>query len=88
MGGSTSKSTGTINETRGLVDNAVLKECVVMFSTTSCKYCEKAKTALTNLGIKFNVIELDLQGSNGFTYSKELEIKTGARTVRKNTNTI
>ena len=82
MGGSTSKSTGNIVENRGLVDNAILNECVVVFSTTSCKYCDKAKTVLSNLGIKFKAIELDLQGINSFKYTKELQTKTGARTVR------
>ena len=82
MGGSTSKSPRNMNENRGLVDSAILDECVVVFSTTSCKYCDKAKTVLSKLGIKFKVIELDLQGMNGFKYTKELEKKTGARTVR------
>ena len=82
MGGSASKDAVNTNESKSLVDNAIINDCVVMFSTTTCKYCEMAKTSMTNLGIKFKVIELDLQGSNGFKYSKELSSKTGARTVR------
>ena len=81
MGGSNSAPTRNAIENRGLVDSAILTNCVVVFSTTSCKFCDKAKTVLTNLGIRFKVIELDLEGKNSFKYSKELESKTGARTV-------
>lgn len=81
MGGNASKNITNANEAKGPVDSAILSDCVVMFSTTTCRYCEMAKTSLTNLGIRFKVIELDLQGKNGFKYSKELSSKTGARTV-------
>ena len=81
MGGSNSAPTKNIRESHGLVDSAILSNCVVVFSTTSCKFCDKAKTVLTNLGIRFKVIELDLEGINSFKYSKELQSKTGALTV-------
>ena len=63
------------------VEGAILSNCVVMFSTTTCKFCEKAKLSLANLGVRYKVIELDLLGKNSFVYSKELSLKTGVRTV-------
>ena len=48
------------------VDSAILENCVVMFSTTSCKYCNKAKQSLTDFGVSFKVVELDLLGRNSF----------------------
>ncbi|XP_065051321.1 glutaredoxin-2, mitochondrial-like [Rhopilema esculentum] len=63
------------------VEGAILSNCVVMFSTTTCKFCEKAKLSLANLGVRYKVIELDLLGKNSFIYSKELSLKTGVRTV-------
>lgn len=81
MGGNTSKNTLNVTKTNGLVDTAIINDCVVMFSTTTCKYCNMAKTSLTSMGVNFKVIELDLQGKNSFKYSKELSSITGVRTV-------
>eukprot|EP00112_Aurelia_sp_Birch-Aquarium-sp1_P017808 Seg417.9 transcript_id=Seg417.9/GoldUCD/mRNA.D3Y31 product="Glutaredoxin-2 mitochondrial" protein_id=Seg417.9/GoldUCD/D3Y31 len=85
MGGSFSNTNRNISpaERKDLsaVDTAILENCVVMFSTTSCKYCNKAKQSLTDFGVRFKVVELDLLGRNSFKVSSELSLKTGQRTV-------
>ena len=87
MGGSFSNTNSNITpglERKDLsaVDSAILENCVVMFSTTSCKYCNKAKQSLTDFGVRFKVVELDLLGRNSFKVSSELSLKTGQRTVK------
>ena len=87
MGGSFSNTNRNITpglERKDLsaVDSAILENCVVMFSTTSCKYCNKAKQSLTDFGVRFKVVELDLLGRNSFKVSSELSLKTGQRTVK------
>ncbi len=65
----------------GYVDTEILKNCVVLFSTTTCKYCDKAKESFSQMGVNYKLVELDQLGSNGFKITTELTQKTGLRTV-------
>lgn len=53
---------------------------IMVFSKTYCPYCTKAKDALTELGLKFTVYELDKE-SDGAEVQKALEEITKQRTV-------
>ena len=79
--GSSISTTDNPVKTQGLIDGTIINNCVVMFSTTRCKYCDKAKTSLSRMGVNFKSVELDLLGTNSFKVSNELTQKTGLRTV-------
>ncbi|KAL9267952.1 Glutaredoxin-C2-like protein [Drosera capensis] len=53
---------------------------VIVFSKSYCPYCKKAKNLLTELGVSFKVIELDIE-SDGSEIQSALAEWTGQRTV-------
>lgn len=53
---------------------------VVVFSKTYCPYCVKAKNALSSLGAKFAVVELDIRDDGSAIQDALLDV-TGARSV-------
>eukprot|EP00794_Sanderia_malayensis_P016741 gene16741-18435_t len=82
MGSSSSRiNTTSDGKTLGYVDNEIIENCVVVFSTTTCKYCDQAKQSLNEMGVRYKPIEIDLLGRNSFKVSSELSKKTGLRTV-------
>mmetsp|Transcript_70716 Transcript_70716/g.229276 ORF Transcript_70716/g.229276 Transcript_70716/m.229276 type:complete len:199 (-) Transcript_70716:98-694(-) len=64
------------------VRQLVSQNKVMVFSKSWCPYCAKAKAALTEEGVKFEVLELDrLPQAEGASLQRALTIVTGARTV-------
>jgi glutaredoxin 3 len=53
---------------------------VVMFSKSYCPYCVRAKGLLGELGVQFEVVELDQRG-DGSRIQDELARMTGQRSV-------
>uniref|UniRef100_A0AAV1UC74 Glutaredoxin domain-containing protein n=1 Tax=Peronospora matthiolae TaxID=2874970 RepID=A0AAV1UC74_9STRA len=62
------------------VEAQIAASPVVVYSKTYCPYCTKTKTLLTQLGVKFEVVELD-QVSEGSEQQNALEQITGQSTV-------
>ena len=46
------------------VDHNIKSNDIMVFSKTYCPYCKRAKAAITELNVKFNVIELDVSFFN------------------------
>ena len=46
------------------VDHNIKSNQIMVFSKTYCPYCKRAKAAITELNVKFNVIELDVSFFN------------------------
>ena len=44
----------------------------MVFSWTGCPFCKKAKALLTDLGVDFTAVELDLMGKEGSALRAEL----------------
>ncbi|XP_063282258.1 glutaredoxin 2 [Pelobates fuscus] len=63
-----------------MVKETVSENCVVIFSKTSCPYCQMAKEAFNDLNINYKVVELD-QEEHGNQIQTILHKMTGARTV-------
>ena len=63
-----------------VVDAAIKKHKVIVFSKSSCPYCAKVKRFLADKGIQFTVVELD-QNPKGSEIQALLEEHTGQRTV-------
>ncbi|XP_047131822.1 glutaredoxin-2, mitochondrial [Hydra vulgaris] len=64
------------------IDNKIKNDCVVLFSTTICGYCDKAKELLNTMNIKYKCIELDkMEPPEGGKLTFELMKKTNCRTV-------
>ncbi|XP_012694941.1 glutaredoxin 2 isoform X2 [Clupea harengus] len=62
------------------VQDVVSRNCVVIFSKTSCPYCKMAKNVFNEIGATYKVIELD-QHSDGRQLQEALAQMTGAKTV-------
>ncbi|KAL8746022.1 MAG: hypothetical protein Q9190_001918 [Brigantiaea leucoxantha] len=56
------------------------ENAVVVFSKSYCPYCRASKTLLSEMGAKFNVIEMD-QVDDGSDIQDALEEINGQRTV-------
>ncbi|XP_066911469.1 uncharacterized protein [Clytia hemisphaerica] len=67
-------------QARKIVEEAITKDKVVVFSKTYCPYCKMAKGSLDKVGAKYVVIELDNRNDGGAIQDALAEI-TGARTV-------
>uniref|UniRef100_K3WRU6 Glutaredoxin domain-containing protein n=1 Tax=Globisporangium ultimum (strain ATCC 200006 / CBS 805.95 / DAOM BR144) TaxID=431595 RepID=K3WRU6_GLOUD len=65
---------------REIVETKVAANPVVMFSKSYCQYCTKAKALLRELGVQFELIELD-QVDDGDAIQDALTEITGQRTV-------
>nr|XP_053628053.1 uncharacterized protein LOC128685507 [Cherax quadricarinatus]XP_053628054.1 uncharacterized protein LOC128685507 [Cherax quadricarinatus]XP_053628055.1 uncharacterized protein LOC128685507 [Cherax quadricarinatus] len=63
-----------------MVTEIIKNNCVVIFSKTYCPYCKMAKKVFNDLGIPYEVYELDKQ-SDGSVVQDVLDSMTGARTV-------
>ncbi|ODQ56544.1 glutaredoxin-1 [Saitoella complicata NRRL Y-17804] len=62
------------------VDKAIADNKIAVFSKSYCPYCKQAKNTLSQLGIKFYVLELD-EVDDGAQIQDYLQEKTGQRTV-------
>lgn len=60
--------------------DVVSRNCVVIFSKTSCPYCKMAKNVFNEIGATYKVIELD-QHTDGRQLQEALAQMTGAKTV-------
>jgi glutaredoxin len=85
-----SSSSSIVESGQGVQDNKVKNQVqkwinddtspVVVFSKTTCPYCEKVKKLLDELSIKANVIELDSL-PNGAEIQEALLVISGQKTV-------
>ncbi|XP_051979882.1 glutaredoxin 2 isoform X3 [Xyrauchen texanus] len=62
------------------VQDIVSKNCVVIFSKTTCPYCKMTKNVFNEMGASYKVIELD-EHNDGRRLQETLAQMTGARTV-------
>ncbi|XP_069593378.1 glutaredoxin 2 [Ranitomeya imitator] len=62
------------------VQDTVSKNCVVIYSKTSCPYCTMAKDAFNSINVNYKSIELD-EVDNGRQLQEALHQMTGARSV-------
>ncbi|XP_065100391.1 glutaredoxin 2 isoform X2 [Paramisgurnus dabryanus] len=62
------------------VQDVVSRNCVVIFSKTTCPYCNMAKNVFNEIGASYKVIELD-EHNDGRRLQETLAQMTGARTV-------
>ncbi|OWZ11315.1 Glutaredoxin [Phytophthora megakarya] len=62
------------------VESKIAASPVVVYSKSYCPYCTKTKTLLTQLGAKYDVVELD-QIDGGSEQQDALEQITGQSTV-------
>lgn len=54
---------------------------VVVFSQTSCPFCQKSKDLLKELGATYTTVEVDTMGAEGYAIRVELAALTGRSTV-------
>lgn len=70
---------------KSMVEDAVVKYPVVVFSKTWCPFCKRAKAALSEAGVNVNddvkVYELDNMGSKRRSIQNYISEKYGHRTV-------
>ncbi|XP_071455208.1 glutaredoxin-1-like [Hetaerina americana] len=62
------------------VEEKIQGDKVVLFSKSTCPYCDQAKDLFTSLGYKYTAYELDTM-PNCSDIQDYLKEKTGARTV-------
>ncbi|NXH06556.1 GLRX2 protein, partial [Loxia leucoptera] len=62
------------------IQDIISRNCVVIFSKTTCPYCRMAKNLFEGLNVKYKAVELDLN-TNGRQFQDILEQMTGGRTV-------
>ena len=62
------------------VDSLIHSSCVVIFSKTTCSYCNMAKRVFEDIGVPFTAIELN-RLENGSELHKAIANITGATTV-------
>lgn len=59
---------------------AISDNCVVIFSKTTCSYCNMAKKLFEDMNVNYTAIELDTH-ENGRQFQDVLHQITGGRTV-------
>lgn len=69
------------NKLQAKIQSIVTGSPVVVFSQTTCPFCEKAKALLESAGAKYQVIEVDSLGQEGYQIRCELEMLTGRSSV-------
>ena len=74
------KETLTPMELKAFVSKTIDSHPVVIFSKTYCPYCKKAKEAMSNAGISFHAVEIDIRGDTE-ALQDELKSVSGIRTV-------
>lgn len=83
MGGSPSCQVAAV-DMRGpeavMVKEKIHDNCVMIFSKTYCPYCKMAKKAFKDLGVPYEVYEIDKEKS-GMAVQDVLDNMTGTRTV-------
>ncbi|XP_035189248.1 glutaredoxin 2 [Oxyura jamaicensis] len=62
------------------IQEIISENCVVIFSKTTCFYCNKAKKLFEHMNVNYTAVELDLN-ENGSQIQDVLEQMTGGRTV-------
>uniref|UniRef100_A0A6G1RTA3 Glutaredoxin-2, mitochondrial n=1 Tax=Hypotaenidia okinawae TaxID=2861861 RepID=A0A6G1RTA3_9GRUI len=81
MGNSQPASAGLSNSTTAnQIQEIISKNCVVIFSKTTCPYCRMAKEIFEDMNVDYTAVELDMN-ANGSLFQDVLEEMTGARTV-------
>ncbi|XP_044295225.1 glutaredoxin 2 isoform X2 [Varanus komodoensis] len=81
MGNSTSASTDLSNTaTANQIKEAISDHCVVIFSKTTCSYCNMAKKLFRDMNVNYTAVELDMY-ENGSQFQDILHQMTGGRTV-------
>ncbi|XP_067323703.1 glutaredoxin 2 [Anolis sagrei] len=81
MGNSTSVTTDLSNTvTANHIKDAISDNCVVIFSKTTCSYCNMAKKLFHDANVNYTAIELD-RYENGSQFQDVLHQMTGGRTV-------
>ncbi|EKX48404.1 hypothetical protein GUITHDRAFT_159506 [Guillardia theta CCMP2712] len=68
-------------EVKTKVEDKIKDNGAVVFSQTSCPFCAKAKKTLSDLGAKYEVVELDKLGDEGYAWRVELAEITQSGTV-------
>ena len=64
------------------IDEKIKENCIVVYSTTVCGFCTKAKRLMDEMGLNYSVVEIDkLSPSEGGQVSRSLSEKTQMRTV-------
>uniref|UniRef100_A0A8D2IZA0 Glutaredoxin-2, mitochondrial n=1 Tax=Varanus komodoensis TaxID=61221 RepID=A0A8D2IZA0_VARKO len=58
----------------------ILDHCVVIFSKTTCSYCNMAKKLFRDMNVNYTAVELDMY-ENGSQFQDILHQMTGGRTV-------
>ena len=72
--------TTTADEMKAQVQEAVARDCVVVFSKTSCPACHRSKKLFNEIGACARIYELD-KLADGNALMDSLAEMTGARTV-------
>ncbi|XP_033879484.1 uncharacterized protein LOC117414012 isoform X1 [Acipenser ruthenus] len=82
MGNFTSSPSGSFSNTASasFVQEVVSRNCIVIFSKTTCPSCRLAKNVFNEIGTPYKVIELD-QHEGGKQLQDTLGEMTGAKTV-------
>jgi len=71
-----------VKRIRGMLDGWVERHPVVVFAQVTCPFCKKAKELLSEVGAKYEVVEVDaMEGKDGFAIRVELDKVTGRSTV-------
>jgi glutaredoxin 3 len=65
---------------RQIIDKLISQNTLMIFSKSYCPYCTRAKSAASDLGLKYKAVELDDE-PNGTDIQNELQVKTGQRSV-------
>ena len=74
--------TSNNNNTSNIIDEQIKKECVVMYSTTVCSFCTKAKALMNEMGLEYSTVEIDkIPPTEGGRVSHDLRAKTRVMTV-------
>ena len=79
MGNSLTSKNTNIN----IIDEQIKKECIVMYSTTVCSFCTKAKALMDEMGLQYSTVEIDkIPPTEGGRVSHDLRAKTRIMTVK------
>jgi len=68
------------NQAKQSVENTVKENKVVIYSKSTCPFCNRAKSLMSSLGQNPHVVELD-SAQNGKDIQKALQKITGQKTV-------
>ncbi|XP_013413340.1 glutaredoxin-2, mitochondrial [Lingula anatina] len=77
MGGRVSQPSPAIHQ---FINEEVSKNCVTIFSKTSCGFCKRTKRLLDQLEVPYKSIELNCR-DDGPLIQQELQVMTGSSTV-------